>query len=53
MANQQRTTEDDLTPEQRAQRDADLAAARRMTDTELAEFTRRGNAAWQKYKNAE
>lgn len=30
-----------------------LTAARTMTDAELAEFTRRGEAAWQRHKNAE
>lgn len=53
MAQQQRTTEDNLTDEQKAKRDAQLAAARTMTDAELAEFTRRGEAAWQRYENAE
>lgn len=49
----QRTTEDDLTDEQKTERDAQLAAARRMTDAEAEEFGRRVEAAWQKYKNAE
>lgn len=48
-----RTTEDDLTDEQKAERDAQLAAARHMTDEEAAEFGRRADAAWQKYKHAE
>lgn len=39
-----RTTEDDLTPAQLAERDRQLAAARRMTDAELAEFTARAQA---------
>lgn len=49
----QRTTEDDLTDEQKAERDAQLAAAPRMTDAEAAELGRRVEAAWPKYKNAE
>lgn len=49
----QRTTEDDLTAEQKTERDAQLAAARRMTDAEAAELGRRVEAAWPKYKNAE
>lgn len=53
MAKQHRTTEDDLTGEQKAERDAQLAAARRMTDDEAEEFGRRVETAWQKYKNAE
>ena len=53
MAERIRTTEDDLTPQQKAERDAELAAARRMTDEEAEEFGRRVEAAWQKYKNAE
>lgn len=53
MSNTQRTTEDNLTPEQKAERDAQLAAARHMTDAEAAEFARRGEAAWKKYGNAE
>lgn len=52
-ANRQRTTEDNLTDDQKAERDAQLAAARRMTDDELADFSRRGEAAWAKYQNAE
>jgi hypothetical protein len=53
MANSTRTTEDDLTDEQKAERDAQLAAARRMTDAEAEEFGRRVEAAWAKYRNAE
>lgn len=49
----QRTTEDDLTDEQKTERDAELAAAPRMTDAEAAELGRRVETAWQKYKNAE
>lgn len=48
-----RTTEDDLTDAQKAKRDAELAAARRMTDDEAEEFDQRVETAWQKYKNAE
>lgn len=40
-----RTTEDDLTPAQRAERDRQIEQARHMNDTELAEFTARV-AAW-------
>ena len=36
-----RTLENDLTPAQRAERDGRLAAAPRMSDTELAEFRTR------------
>jgi len=39
-----RTREDDLTPAQRAERDARLAAAPRMSDAELAEFRARVKA---------
>lgn len=39
-----RTREDDLTPAQRAERDARLAAAPCMTDAELAEFRGRVQA---------
>lgn len=53
MAERIRTTEDDLTDEQKAERDAQLAAARRMTDAEAEEFGRRVETAWQKYRNAE
>jgi len=53
MAQQHRTTEDNLTAEQKAKRDAELAAARHMTDAEAAEFGRRVEAAWAKYENAE
>lgn len=52
MARAARTTEDDLTDEEKAARDAQLAAARHMTDDEAAEFGRRVDTAWQKYKNA-
>lgn len=48
-----RTTEDDLTSDQKAERDAQLAAARRMTDEEAEEFGRRVDTAWRKYGNAE
>jgi len=41
----QRTTEDDMTPQERADRDARLATARRMTDAEAAEFKARVNEA--------
>lgn len=44
-----RTTEDDMTPQQRAERDAQLATARRMTDAEAAEFKDKVNAACAKY----
>jgi hypothetical protein len=53
MAERIRTTEDDLTDEQKAARDAELAAARHMTDAEAEELGRRVEAAWAKYKNAE
>lgn len=49
----QRTTEDDLTAEQKAERDAQLAAAPRMTDAEAAELGRQVDKAWAKYGNAE
>lgn len=52
MASKYRTTEDDLTPQQRAERDQQIADARHMTDAELAEFTARGDAAWRKYQSA-
>jgi len=39
-----RTREDDLTPAQRAERDARLAAAPRMSEAELAEFRARVQA---------
>jgi len=52
MAERIRTTEDDLSDEQKAERDAELAA-RRMTDAEAEEFGRRVEAAWQKYKGKE
>lgn len=48
-----RTTEDDHTAEQKAERDAQLAAARRMTDDEAAELGRRVEAAWPKYQGKE
>jgi len=38
------TRDDGLTPAQRAERDARLATARRMTNDELAEFTARVRA---------
>lgn len=53
MANRQRTTEDDLTDEQKTERDAKLAAAPRMTDAEAAELGRRVEAAWSKYQGKE
>lgn len=53
MATNHRTTEDDLTDEQKTERDAQLAAARCMTDAEAEEFGRRVDAAWAKYGNAE
>lgn len=53
MAERIRTTEDDLTDEQKAARDAELAAARHMTDEEAAEFGRRVEAAWPKYRGKE
>ena len=44
-----RTTEDDMTPQERAERDARLATARRMTDAEAAEFKAKVNEACARY----